>query len=155
MKPRLFAALALAVGSFGLTGCGNPLSTIETIVTATEATIPILEAAGVPIPAQVPQYIGDVAQCIANEPAGPLTGAELATIAGCLGALVAPTLTGLPGAIVTAITAVVQDVAKYLSQVPASNGKPVSISANQKMTLQSLHSRAKAVAVKARAFKSK
>jgi hypothetical protein len=140
------------------------LSTIETIVTATEAAIPILEAAGVPIPSQVPQYIGDVAQCIANEPAGPLTDrsemhawppAELATIAGCLGALVAPTLTGLPGAIVTAMTAVVQDVAKYLSQVPASNGKPVSISANQKMTLQTLHSRAKAVVVKARAFKSK
>ena len=154
MKPQLFAALAIAIGSVGLTGCGNPLSTIETIVTATEAAIPILEAAGVPIPPQVPQYIGDVAQCIANEPAGPLTGAELATIAGCLGALVAPTLTGLPGAIVTAITAVVQDVAKYLSQVPA-NAKPVSISTDQKMKLQSLHVRALDVVKRARAIKSK
>ncbi len=68
MKPQLFAGIALLIGSFGLTGCGNPLSTIDTIVTATEAAIPILEAAGVPIPAQIPQYLGDVAQCIAAAP---------------------------------------------------------------------------------------
>jgi hypothetical protein len=154
LKPRLFAALAIAAGSFGLTGCGNPLPTIDAIVTATEAAIPLLEAAGVPIPAQVPQYIGDVAQCIANEPPGTLTGAELAAIAGCLGALVAPTLTGLPGAIVGAVSVVIEDVAKYLSQVPTTV-QTKALSADQAVKLQTLHSRAKAVVAKARAIKSK
>ena len=32
--------------------------------------IAYLEAAGVPIPAQVPQYLADVNQCIATEPGG-------------------------------------------------------------------------------------
>jgi hypothetical protein len=156
MKPRLFAALALAVGSFGLVGCGNPVTTIETIVSASEAAIPILEAAGVPIPAQVPQYLADVNQCIAQEPGGSLNTAELAAIAGCLTALVAPTLTGLPGAIVSSISAVIQDVAKYLTQVsPTASANPATPSADQKMKAQSLRTRAAAVVVvaKARAMK--
>ena len=148
MKPRLFAALALAVGSFGLVGCGNPVTTIETIVSASEAAIPILEAAGVPIPAQVPQYLADVNQCIATEPGG------LAAIAGCMTALVAPTLTGLPGVIVSSISAVIQDVAKYLTQVsPTASANPATPSADQKMKAQSLRTRAAAVVAKARAMK--
>ena len=154
MKPRLLAALALAVGSFGLTGCGNPVSTIETIVSASEAAIPILEAAGVPIPTQVPQYLADVNQCITQEPAGSLNAAELAAIAGCLTALVAPTLTGLPGAIVSAISAVIQDVAKYLTQVsPTAAPSPSPASADQKMKAQSIRTRASVVVMKARAMK--
>jgi hypothetical protein len=155
MNPRLFAALALAVGSFGLVGCGNPITTIETIVSASEAAIPILEAAGVPIPAQVPQYLADVNQCIAQEPGGSLNTAELAAIAGCLTALVAPTLTGLPGAIVSSISAVIQDVVKYLTQVsPTASAKnPSTVNADQKMKAESLRSRAAAVVKRARAIK--
>lgn len=153
MKSRLFAALAIAAGSFGLTGCGSALQTIETIVTATEAAIPILEAAGVSIPAQVPVYVADVAQCIANEPAGPLSGAELTAIAGCLSALVAPTLSGLPGAIVTAIFQISYDVATYLKQVPTVAAKRKTLSTDQIVKLQSLHVRAAEVVKRARAIK--
>jgi hypothetical protein len=67
---------------------------------------------------------------------------------------VAPTLTGLPGVIVSSISAVIQDVSKYLTQVSPSNPPaPAPVSADQKMKAQSLRSRAAAVVAKARAMK--
>jgi phosphotransferase system HPr-like phosphotransfer protein len=65
---------------------------------------------------------------------------------------VAPTLTGLPGAIVTAVSQVVEDVAKYLSQVPTTETKK-TLNADQKMKLMSLHVRALDVVKRARAIK--
>ncbi len=84
---------------------------------------------------------------------GTVTGAELTAIAGCLGALVAPTLTGLPGAIVAAVAVVVEDVAKYLSQVPPGAQSAKALTADQKMKLQSLHVRALDAVKRARAIK--
>jgi hypothetical protein len=117
LPPATFLALLLAL-SLSLTGCGA-LSTLNIVVTATEAAIPILQAAGVPIPPQVPAYVADVAQCIsANGSTANPTTAQLAAISGCLAGLVAPTLTGLPAAIVSIIGQVAKDVAQYLAQVP-------------------------------------
>src|ERR1700679_1169098 len=114
------AILALAA-CLTLSGCGGALSTLTTIVTATEAAIPILEAAGVPIPPAVATYVADVAGCIATNGTNPSPSpVQLVAIAGCLASQVAPTLTGLPSAIVGIVGQVAKDVAQYLSQVPAS-----------------------------------
>ena len=125
--------LALAA-CLALSGCGGALATLTTIVTATEAAIPILEAAGVPIPPAVSGYVVDVAGCIATNGTGANpTTAQLVEIAGCLAKQIAPTLTGLPSTIVTIIGQVAQDITQYLTQVPAptagtgANGKSSAV----------------------------
>lgn len=148
------AVLALAA-CLTLSGCGGALSTLTTIVTATEAAIPILQAAGVPIPPAVSTYVADVAGCIASNGTNPSpTTAQLVAIAGCLASQVAPTLTGLPSAIVGVIGQVAKDVAQYLTQVPAPTTQTahakssVTLSADAAAQLHTLAQRAGVVVEK-------
>lgn len=140
-------ALALA-----LAGCPSPLTTLDTIVTAAEAAVPILQAAGIPIPPAVPTYLADVTTCISSNGStpNPTTG-NLALIAACLTNLAAPTLTGLPQAIVSIIGQVIQDVANYLTQTPTpahSAKAAVALSQSAGQQLNSIAARAGVVAGK-------
>lgn len=123
LPPTLCLLLGLGL-SLSLTGCGA-LSTLSDIVTASEASIPILQAAGVPIPSTVTTYLADVNQCIAASggAANPTT-AQLLAISSCLAMDVAPTLTGLPGAVAKIIGQVIADVGTYLTQTPAPTPAP-------------------------------
>ena len=122
LPPTLCLLLGLGL-SLSLTGCGA-LSTLSDIVTASEAAIPILQAAGVPIPSTVTTYLADVNQCIAASGAADPTTAQLLAISSCLAMDVAPTLTGLPGAVAKIIGQVIADVGTYLTQTPAPTPAP-------------------------------
>lgn len=147
LPPTLLLVLTL-----GLTACG-PLSTLNTIVTISEAAVPILQAAGVSIPSAVPAYLADVSQCIAQQ-GGTVnpTSAQLAQISICLTQLVAPTLSGLPAAVVSIIGQVVKAVEQYIGQVPATRttltpaaSGPVTLSPSSAKQLHDLAARAGAV----------
>jgi hypothetical protein len=150
----LFIGPLVLASALTLTSCSNPLTTLDTIVTAAEAAVPILQAAGVPIPPAVPTYLADVTTCISTNggTSNPTTG-QLALISACLSNLIAPTLTGLPAAIVTIIGQVIADVTNYLNQAPtpAHTAKtPVPLSTTAGQQLNSIAVRAGTVAVKCR-----
>ncbi len=105
-----------------LTGGCSTLNVLQAVVDSTAAAVPILQAAGVPIPPQVPTYVAAVANCI-----GSVTGApnpsQLLTISACLDKQIKPILPpGEPQAVLDAIALVIQDVQDYL----AANPPPVT-----------------------------
>jgi hypothetical protein len=155
---RRFTLSLLSLLAFTLTlvSCSSPLTTLDIVVTAAEAAVPILQAAGVPVPPAIPTYLADVSQCIATDggAANPTT-AQLAAISVCLTTLIAPTLTGLPAAIVTAIGDVIKDVAAYLasSPTPAHRAKePMALNTANAAQLHAIAGRAGAVASKCHAL---
>jgi hypothetical protein len=114
-KLRVPVALLLALV---LVACGT-LSTLQLIVDATAAAVPILQAAGVPIPASVPAYIAAVANCIGSQIGTP-TPAQIAAISECMAKQIAPTLPpGIPQAVADIVALIAQDVVNYLQQNPA------------------------------------
>jgi hypothetical protein len=115
MKATIFsslALLALLALTLALSGC-SVLASLQIIVDATAAAVPVLEAAGVPIPPEVPTYIADVADCIGQQTGTP-TPAQLTSIASCLATKAVPQLSGLPSAIVNIVAQIAMDVSQYL-----------------------------------------
>jgi hypothetical protein len=105
--------------SIVMTVACSTLNTLQLIVDSTAAAVPILQAAGVPIPPQVPTYIAAVANCIASVPGAPTPG-QLLVISACLDKQLAPTLPpGIPQAVANIMALVIQDVTQYLAQNPA------------------------------------
>lgn len=164
-KTIITVAVVLMLFALILTGCGV-LSTLQVIVEATSAAVPILEAAGVPIPPQLPIYVAAVADCIGNANVNNPTTGELVTIAGCLASQVEPSLPpGTPQAIANIIAAIARDVANFLQQndiqalkkLNAQTGqheyKPMS--AREVKKLAALKAKAHATAVAARALVKK
>ena len=124
-KTVLPASLLLFV-TLALTGCGFSLAPLQVIVDATAAALPVLEATGVPIPAQVVTYVGDVANCIGSLTTAP-NASQIATVSTCLTGQVAPQLTGLSKTIVTAIGVVVQAVQQFLTKAPAMQAQVAKV----------------------------
>lgn len=115
---RMKRALCVFVFALCSVGCGS-LDVLQAVVDSTAAAVPILQAAGVPIPPEVPTYISAVANCIGSQTGSP-TSTQLAAISGCLARQVAPTLpAGIPQAIANIISLVSQDVIRYLQAHPA------------------------------------
>ena len=138
-----FLIVSLLLGL--LSACGNAFQTLQDIVAATEAAVPILQAAGVNIPPQVNTYVGDVAACVAGTDGAQPTATELLQISSCLAGLVAPQLPpGVAQAVVTIIGQVIQDVSTYLSQHPAGPAVK-TLSASQQSAFQALRTRARLV----------
>ena len=139
-----------------LTGCGV-LTTLQVIVDATSAAVPILQAAGVPIPPAVPLYVAAVADCIGNaNTTNPTTG-ELVAIAGCLAQQIAPALPpGTPQTVDNIIAAIIQDVANFVAQhdVQALKANPAAgailLSTREKTKLKQLVAKAKLTSIGAR-----
>ena len=137
MRTLIFAAVVIALIGLVLlmTGC-SAISTLEAVVDATEAAIPILQAAGAPIPPVVLTYVTDVGQCIAGQNGSTApTDAQLLAVAGCLGSAVAPSLPpGVGSAIANIVSTIATDVSKFLAQHPpptaaaklARGGHPLS-----------------------------
>jgi len=128
----------------------SKLAVLQQIVDDTALAVPILEAAGVPIPPQVPAYVAAVANCIGMQPAQP-TSAELLAISECLAKQIAPTLPpGLPQAVANIVALIVQDVQNYLNQNPvaiavAKGARPiVKLSAGDLAKLQAMRAKAQA-----------
>lgn len=137
-----------------LSGCGV-LTTLQTIVDATSAAVPILEAAGVPIPPAVPLYVAAVADCIGNANTTNPTTAELVQIAGCLATQIAPVLPpGTPEAVDNIIAAIIKDVAAFISQHDVqklkASGAAVPLSPREKTQLLGMIAKAKLTSIHAR-----
>lgn len=110
-------AVLVVASLLALTGCGI-LQSLQLIVDATAAAVPILQAEGVNVPPQAAAYIGDVAACIGNTFGNP-SPAQLLVIATCLGEKVKPTLPpGAAQALISIIDLVANDVAAYLTHPP-------------------------------------
>ena len=149
--------IALAVIVIVSMGCST-LSTLQAIVNITASAVPILAAAGVPIPPTLPLYVAAVADCIGQaDVASPTTG-QLLTIASCLASQVAPVVPpGMPSTVVSIIQAVVTDVAAFVSQnqvasthVSAMKLRPMS--GREAAAFHAAASKARATAAAARAL---
>jgi hypothetical protein len=120
MKRNVFvktSTVVLAVLMLSAFSCSN-LNVLQAVVDSTAAAVPILQAAGVPIPPEVPTYISAVANCVGAQ-TGPPTTQQLLAISACMAKTIAPTLKpGLPQAIVDIVALVSQDVLNYLQQNP-------------------------------------
>lgn len=144
--------VVLAV-SAALMACST-FTALQNIVNDTAAALPIIEAAGVPIPANVVSYVGDVANCIGMQTGTP-TPAQLVLIASCLATQVEPQLApGIPQAVAAIVALVAKDVAIYLTQnPPATSAKvapPSSFSAAQGQQALKLRARAQVTAAAAK-----
>jgi hypothetical protein len=119
IKARAPIAVLLTISlAMALASCGT-LNVLQAVVDSTAAAVPILQAAGVPIPPQVPAYIAAVADCIGSVSGAP-NPTQLATIAGCLAKQIAPTLPpGIPQAVANIVALIAQDVVNYLAANPA------------------------------------
>ena len=116
MKIVYLLFLVIVAVSLATVSCGV-LSTLQVIVNAASVAVPILEAAGVPIPPALPAYVAAVADCIGNADAANPTTAQIAAIASCLATQVEPALPpGLPQAVASAIAAIAKDVEAFLQQ---------------------------------------
>ena len=102
-----------------LAGC-SVLSTLEAVVNATAAAVPILQAAGVAVPAAAVTYIDAIAACAGDQNGSTApTGSQVLAIAGCMAAQIQPILPpGTASTIVAIVGQVAQDVAKFLAQHP-------------------------------------
>lgn len=139
-----------------LSAC-SPLSTLQTIVDVTAEAIPILEAAGVPIPPQVATYVADVAGCIAGQTGTP-SPSQLATIGVCLVSQIVPSLTGLPPGVADIIAKIAKAVETFLQQHTPSSAKKLAgsqFSANDAQRFTELRARAKDTQTRARALVKK
>lgn len=115
MKIARVAGFGFLLSAILLVGCGI-LSTLQIIVDTTAAAIPVLQAAGVPIPPEVPLYIVAVADCIGEaDMANPTTG-RLVTIASCLAQQVEPLPAGIPEAIANLMAQIASAVANFIAQ---------------------------------------
>lgn len=124
--------IAAAIGfvAVGMVGCGY-LTVLDTVISATEAAIPVLESAGVNIPTAVLTYTEDVAQCVGAENGSTQPPVSQYTeIAACLAKVVEPGLTGVPATVVAVIQGVAQAVEKFLEQNPPA-AKTVAATAKQ------------------------
>jgi hypothetical protein len=145
-------------------GC-TAISTLEAVVNATDAAIPILQAAGVQVPQAAVTYIQAVSDCTATQNGSTAPpDSQLLAIAGCLSTTVAPTLpTGAASTVVAILGVVASDVAKFLAQHPAppamlakakdplSNVK--ALSANDVAKLHALESKAADISNRCRKIK--
>lgn len=154
---KLLLAGALAVLGLSMTAC-TPFASLQLIVDTTEAAIPILQSAGVPIPPQVAQYVGDVAGCIGGQVGNP-DPTQLALIASCLTEKVAPNLPpGTPQAVANIIAKIVQAVANYIQHPPVGlrAGKtPAVLSGQRAAKLTELRMRAQQTQTAAKALVKK
>ena len=149
--------LIAAMPLFLMTGCGT-LSTLKAIVDVTESAIPIIQSAGVPIPAEVPEYVAAVANCIGSQTGTP-NAQQILAISGCLSQQIAPVLgPGTPQKVANVIAAVIKAVTDYLAQNPLPPAavptprafKPSApLSASDAAQFEKLRTRAAATASKA------
>ncbi len=159
MKLNPMARITAFIGlCAALTGCGS-FSTLQTIVEVTEAAIPIIQSAGVPIPAEVPEYVAAVASCIGSQVGTP-NAQQILAISGCLSKQIAPALpTGTPQTVANVISSIIKAVADYLAKnpvpVPATAlraTRPLALSASDTVKLGQLRDRAAVTAAKAKAL---
>ena len=143
--------VTLLVGCLTTVACSK-LAVLQAVVDSTAAAVPILEAAGVPIPPQVPAYVAAVADCIGMQTGTPTTN-QLLLVSACLGKEIAPTLPpGIPQAVAGVVQLVIQDVLNYLQQNPppvvgvVAAHAPISLSAGDVVKLQAMQAKAKATA---------
>lgn len=144
-----------------LIGCGS-FSTLQTIVEVTEAAIPIIRSAGVPIPAAVPEYVAAVAGCIGSQTGTP-NAQQILAISGCLSQQIAPTLPpGTPQTVANIIASVIKAVSEYLAKNPApvpatalKVSKPLALSSADVVKLGQLRDRAAMVSANAKALVKK
>jgi len=149
--------LLIATLLLPLIGCGT-FSTLKTIVDVTESAIPIIQSAGVPIPAEVPEYVAAVANCIGSQTGTP-NAQQILAISGCLLQQIAPVLgPGTPQKVVIVIAAINKAVSDYLAQnplppaavpTPRAVKPPVPLSASDAAQFEKLRTRAAATASKA------
>lgn len=126
LSKTVLPASLLLFATLALTGCGFSLSPLQAIVDATAAALPILQAAGVPVPAQATMYVGDVANCIGSLTTAP-NASQIAAVSTCLTGQVAPQLTGLSKTIVTAIGVVVQTVQQFITKAPTMQAQVAKV----------------------------
>ncbi len=117
--PLAIMAIVIVLTLF-LTSCGA-LSTLQLVVDVTEAAVPVLEAAGVPIPPQIPMYVAAVADCIGLQTGTPNAG-QLGSIAACLATQIAPNVPGLPPGVAAVIGKIIDAVEKFI----AANRPPLT-----------------------------
>jgi hypothetical protein len=153
LKMKLCAGVILCL-SLGLMGCGLSLTPLQLIVDASEAALPVLQAAGVPIPPLVVTYVGDVATCI-GQLSGTPDAAQLTSVTSCLSSQVAPTLTGLPKAIITVVALLIKDVQGFLTKAPAMQTAlaKTSLSTAQVDQVAKMQTKARTVAAVAKSMK--
>ena len=71
----------------------SAISTLEAVVNATAAAVPILEAAGINVSPQAVTYIDAVANCAGSQSGSTApTDQQILAIAGCMASQIAPTL---------------------------------------------------------------
>lgn len=145
MKTSIKSTASILILAVLLSACGA-VSALQAIVDSTAAAIPILQAAGVPVPPAVVLYVGAVAGCIASLPATPTT-AQILTVSSCFSSQVAPSLPpGTPQVVVNIITAIIKDVTTFLNQNPpkksvaAGTAKPLNPADLQKFQAMRLKS---------------
>lgn len=148
MKYYFIAMLVVTIFvTLFLNGCST-LSTLQTIADVTAAAVPILQDVGVPIPAQVVAYVGDVANCIAAQTADP-TPVQLVQIGTCLASQILPALDpNLPPYVTSIINTIAKDIEAYVSKYPpglkVSRAAPATLHFNPTDTVKFLSIRAKA-----------
>jgi hypothetical protein len=157
MKIAYLLSLVILALLLATVSCGV-LSTLQVVVDAAAAAVPILEAAGVPIPPALPAYVAAVSDCIGNaDTTNPTTG-QIATIAACLANQVEPALPpGLPQAVANIIGQIAKDVANFLAQnnvkgIRAGTTANVPLNAREARTFHDLTAKARETSRKARAL---
>jgi len=159
MKLNPMARVTAFIGlCAALVGCGS-FSTLQTIVEVTEAAIPIIQSAGVPIPAEVPEYVAAVAGCIGSQVGTP-NAQQILAISGCLSKQIAPTLpAGTPQIVANIISSIIRAVSDYLAKNPAPVTsaaprvtRPLALSPSDTVKLGQLRDRAAVVSANAKAL---
>jgi hypothetical protein len=157
VKIAYLLALVILALLLATVSCGV-LSTLQVVVDAAAAAVPILEAAGVPIPPALPAYVAAVSDCIGNADAANPTTGQIATIAACLANQIEPALPpGLPQAVANIIGQIAEDVAKFLAQndvkkIKAGSVASVPLNARETRAFHSLTAKARETSRKARAL---
>lgn len=120
----MFAVVMLCLA---LSGC-SAITTLQVVVDAVEVAIPVLQAAGVPVPPVVMTYVTEVSDCVANQNGSTApSDTQLTAIAACLATKQIPDLPpGTSQAITDVITKIVKAVEKFLGQNPAPSTAPAA-----------------------------
>jgi hypothetical protein len=135
----------LALAALVLVGCtsSQTVSTVEAVVSATEAVVALLPGIPAPVKAEVSTYLGladDGATCVTDELATTDTGvARALKIAQCFSSV---SYTGLSPQAQAYVAAVNAAVKALLAFYPPSGANTVTVTSAQKASLQALHVRA-------------
>lgn len=132
-----------------LGGC-TELQVLDAIIATGKIAVPILDAAGQPLPATILGYVGSTLNCVAQQTGNP-TPVQLVNISVCLTAVAAPEISAaVPTEVANVINKLIQDVNNYIAAYPrgkmmARPGvKPANIKFGRKAASQFLVDRAAA-----------